>query len=102
MIRVTKRFGMVARELIPLCGCLISNIHLYLNIHGITVSKYVLDVYDLGEDEYSEVRPFIEVYVNVRSVDEMLDLWESTMRYLEEMLGDHVLAQVDIFFTRTG
>ena len=102
MIRVTKRFGMVARELIPLCGCLISNIHLYLNMLGITISKYVLDVYDLGEDEYSEVRPFIEVYVNVRSVDEMLDLWESTMRYLEEMLGDHVLAQVDIFFTRTG
>jgi len=68
---------------------------------GITISKYVLDVYDLGEDEYSEVRPFIEVYVNVRSVDELLDLWESTMRYLEEMLGDQVLAQVDIFFTRT-
>jgi len=102
MIHVTKRFRMVAEELIPLCGYVISNIHLYLNTLGITISKYVLDVYDLGEDEYSEVRPFIEIYVNVKSVDGMLDLWESTMRYLEEMLGDHVLAQVDIFFTRTG
>ena len=66
MVCITERFRMIAEDLIPLCGYVISNIHLYLNMLGITISKYVLDVYDLGEDEYSEVRPFIEVYVNVR------------------------------------
>jgi len=100
MIHMTEGFRNFAENLLPLCNYLIANIDLYLRGVGVNVAKYLLDVYDLGEGEYPELKPFIEIHVCVRDIDEMLRIWESTVNYLRSMLGDDALEYVDVFFTR--
>lgn len=100
MIYVSDRFSRLFEDLRPLLEHVIVNIDLYLRSTGIYASKYVLDVYDLGEEGYSEARPFVEVHINVEDVDEMLSVWENVIEFLEARLGDEVLDYIDIFFTR--
>jgi len=100
MIHISNRFYRLSENLIPLCGQLIVTTYIYLGVIGANIVKYVLDVYDLGEEGYSEIKPFIEIYVDVKEVDKMLDIWGKTISFLRAMLGDEVLNLIDIFFTR--
>ena len=75
-------------------------VDLYLNQKGIEVSVYRMGVYDLGEGEYRELRPFIEIYTNVESVSEMLGLWRETIEVLSTVYGDELFNDIDVFFTR--
>ncbi len=99
-IYVTEGFRNLAENTLPLCSQIIASMDIYLSARGVNVAKYVLDVYDLGEGEYSELRPFIEVYVRVEDVNEMLKIWEDTINFLKATLGNGVLEYIDIFFTR--
>ncbi len=100
MIQVTENFRNFAENLLPLCNHIIASIDLYLKSINIDVTKYLLDIYDLGEGEYSELKPFIEVHVYNRDIDEVLRIWRDTVNYLRSLLGDDILEYVDIFFTR--
>ncbi|MEM1610143.1 MAG: hypothetical protein QXQ57_00670 [Sulfolobales archaeon] len=100
MIHITNAFKSLAENLIPLCIRITAYIDLYLRIIGVAVARYLFDVYDLGEEGYYEPRPFIEVYINVKDIDEMLKIWEGTVNHLRSTLGEDVLKYVDIFFTR--
>ena len=102
MIHMTEAFRSYAENLLPLCSYIVVHLHLYLKTASIDVAKYVLDVYDLGEGEYSELRPFIEVHVHVKDVDELLRIWRNAIDYLRSTLGDAVLERVDVFFTRAS
>ena len=64
-IHISSRFDRLVENLMPLCGRVIASIDLHLRITGVSATEYILDVYDLGEEGYSEVKPFVEVYVNV-------------------------------------
>lgn len=99
-IRISNRFDRLFENLMPLCWQVIASMDLYLRVTGISATEYTLDVYDLGEEGYSEVKPFVEVHVNVESVDEMLSVWESAINFLKIRLGDEVLNFIDVFFTR--
>ena len=100
IVHMTKDFKDLAESFLPLCIQIIANMDLYLRTMGINVVRYLLDVYDLGEGEYSELKPFIEVHVYVKDVNEMLRVWENTVNFLRSAVGDNVLEYVDIFFTR--
>lgn len=100
IIYISNKFSKLFDHLRPLFEYIIVNVDLYLRNNGIYVYKYVLDVYDLGEGGYSEVRPFVEVYVGVEDVDRLLDVWKNVIRFLEALLGDDVLDHIDVFFTR--
>jgi len=100
MVYMTEGFRDLAESFLPLCNQVIANMDLYLRTMGINVARYLLDVYDLGEGEYSELKPFIEVYVYVKDINEMLRIWENTVNFLRSTLGDSMLEYVDIFFTR--
>ena len=75
---------------------IIANMDTYFRTMGINVSKYRVDFYDLD----GEIRPYIEVYVYVKDIKEMLRIWEKTIDFLRSTLGDSILENVDIFFTR--
>ncbi len=100
IVHMTEDFRDLAESFLPLCNQVIANMDLYLRTMGINVARYLLDVYDLGEGEYSELKPFIEVHVYVKNIDEMLRIWEDTVNFLRSTLGDSMLEYVDIFFTR--
>jgi len=99
-IHISNRFNRLVENLTPLCNRVIANIELFLRMTGVSATKYVLDVYDLGEGGYSEVKPFVEVYINVEDVGKMLDVWENAINFLRIRLGDEVLDSIDVFFTR--
>jgi hypothetical protein len=72
----------------------------YLTIDKrINVTRYNLDIYDMGEGEFSEPIPYIEVYVDIDDIDEMLNLWKDTLEELKKRFGEE-LYNIDIFFTR--
>lgn len=72
----------------------------YLTIDKrINVTRYDLGMYDIGEGEFSEPIPYIEVYVDIDDTDEMLNLWKDTIEELKKRFGEE-LYNIDIFFTR--
>jgi hypothetical protein len=72
----------------------------YLTIDKrINVTRYELGMYDIGEGEFSEPIPYIEVYVDIDDTDEMLNLWKDTIEELKKRFGEE-LYNIDIFFTR--
>ena len=97
---VSPKFDRLFGEMKPLCMHLISSINEYLNSINIAATMYVLDVYNLGEGEYIENKPYIEVHVLIKDVNEMLNLWEETIRFLETQFDKEILDMIDIFFKR--
>ena len=73
-LEISEEFKTLFSGLIDTCNSIAVIIELYLSSRGVNVEKYVLDVYDLGEDEYIELKPYIEVYVKSFNVKEVLAL----------------------------
>ena len=91
---IEERFNEVIDQ--EVINQIIANIDAYLKAMGINVARYQLGAYDLD----GELRSFIEVYVNVKNIKEMLRIWENTINFLRSMFEDSMLENVDIFFTR--
>ena len=72
----------------------------YLSKQGIRIAKIETGEWNAGEEDYDEIRTFIQVHVCVKEVDEMIDIWEKTIDYLVEKLGRESLEEIDVFFTR--
>ena len=73
----------------------------FLDAFNIGIRRFTLDIYDLGEENFNELKPYIEVSVNIEDVNEMLDIWRKTIEFLEGEYGRDLLDKIDIFFTRT-
>ena len=82
------------------CLSIMRNIDEHLIAKGVDVSSFLLDVYDLGEGEYTELKPYIEVRIRVSNVKHMIQIWKDTISFLEENFGNELLDYIDIFFTR--
>ena len=95
-LEISEEFKTLFSGLIDTCKAIAFIIELYLSSRGVNVEKYVLDVYDLGEDEYIELKPYIEVYVKSPNVKEVLALWKNAL----ELMDKSTLKSIDIFFTR--
>jgi len=95
-LEISEEFKTLFSGLIDTCKAIAFIIELYLSSRGVNVEKYVLDVYDLGEEEYTELKPYIEVYVRSFNVKEVLALWKNAL----ELMDKSTLKSVDIFFTR--
>ena len=91
-----KRFG----HTLSICKDIISRVASYLELMGVEVLDYSLGVYDAGEDDYVELRPYVEIVVGVEDVKKMLEIWRLTIDHVRRTLGDEVLDAVDVFFTR--
>ena len=104
---LVSRYTYVSREfqerfpgLQLLCREIILRIDYILRSIGAEAVKYVVDVYDIGEEEYAEPRPYIEVHLRTDSVESMLSIWEAVIESLRREFGDELLEHIDIFFTR--
>ncbi len=82
------------------CRQIISVLDQYFMLKGIGDSQYFLGVHELGEDEYVEKVPYIEIRVPVDGVDELLCIWKEAIDFLKEVYPEEDLGNVDIFFTR--
>lgn len=83
---------------IPTIQDIISHIESYLAKKSVEINECKIGVYNLGCTEF---KPFIEVSVNVKSINKMFKLWREVINSIKKMYGDKVLDYVDVFFTRT-
>ena len=82
------------------CRQLISILDKYFMVKGIADTRYFLGVHDLGEDQYVEKIPYVEIRVPVSRVDELLCIWKEAIDFLGKFYSEEDLEAIDIFFTR--
>lgn len=99
-LRCSSRFRELYESSLPFCLFLAADVVYCLESRGVGVASVLLDVYDLGEDGFSVLKPYVEFYVDVDDVNLLLDLWRDVVDFVEKSLGSSVVDFVDIFLTR--
>jgi len=99
-VRVSDRFLEIYKNAITLFIPAILTIQKILSTISIEPIEYILDIYSLGEEEYTEKRPYIEVSIPIEDTDTLFEIWRTVIHQIS-IINEQILDLIDIFFTRS-
>ncbi len=73
-----------------------------LGIEGLYVDEIILSAYTIEKTPANEdvLFYYIELKVEVKSVDELIGIWDDLLEKIKVVLGEETLERFDIFLTR--